>query len=77
LSSVFQFKQKAGNANKFQGNVRDNLLETALTLEGPLSKNKKTTFLLSALKSFYQLIFKALDLPFLLSFCDFSNKNNP
>ena len=53
LSSVFQFKQRVGNANKFQGNDRANVLETALTLEGTLSKNKKTTFLLSGRKSFY------------------------
>ncbi len=74
LSSVFQFKQKVGNANKFQGNARVSLIESALTLEGPLSKNKKTTFLASARKSTYQLLFKALDLPFLPNFWDFQTK---
>lgn len=74
LSSVFQFKQKVGNANKFQGNVRASITESALTLEGPLSKNKKTTFLASARKSTFQLLFKALDLPFLPDFWDFQTK---
>jgi len=74
LSSVFQFKQKVGNANKFQGNIRASVLETAITLDGPLSKNRKTTFLASARKSYYQLLFKTLDLPFLPNFWDFQTK---
>jgi len=74
LSSVFQFKQKVGNANKFQGNLRSSITESAITLEGPLSKNKKTTFLASARKSTFKLLFKALDLPFLPDFWDFQTK---
>lgn len=74
LSSVFQFKQKVGNANKFQGNVRVSLLETALTLEGPLSKNKKTTFLLSARKSYFELLSAAVNAPYLPNFWDFQTK---
>ena len=74
LSSVFQFKQKEGNANKFQGNIRASILETAVTLEGPLSKNKKTTFLASARKSYFQLLAKAIDAPFLPNFSDFQTK---
>jgi hypothetical protein len=61
LSSVFQFKQKVGNANKFQGNIRASILESAITLEGPLSKNKQTTFLVSARKSYFQVLAKAID----------------
>jgi len=49
LSSVFQFKQKNGNPNKFQGNIRLSLTESVLTLDGPMSK--KTTFIASARKS--------------------------
>ena len=45
LSSVFQFKQKNGNPNKIQGNIRLSATELAATLEGPLAKDKKTTFL--------------------------------
>jgi CarboxypepD_reg-like domain/TonB-dependent Receptor Plug Domain len=74
LSSVFQFKQKNGNPNQFQGNIRLSATEAALTLEGPLSKNKKTTFLASARRSFLQLLFKALDLPIRPNFWDFQTK---
>ena len=75
LSSVFQFKQKVGNANKFQGNIRASILETAITLEGPLSKNKNTTFLLSARKSYFKPFFNnVLDAPFLPDFSDFQTK---
>ena len=74
LSSVFQFKQKVGNANKFQGNVRASIIETAITLDGPLSRNKKTTFLLSGRKSYFQLLSKAVNAPYLPNFWDFQTK---
>ena len=61
LSSVFQFKQRNGNPNRLQGNVRLSATELATTLEGPLSA--KTTFLASARRSYLQLLFKAIDLP--------------
>lgn len=74
LSSVFQFKQKIGNANKFQGNARLSATESAITLEGPLSKNKKTTFLASATKSYFGPLFSAIDLPILPNYWDFQTK---
>ncbi len=63
ISSVFQFKQKNGNKNKLQGNFRLSATEAALTLDGPLSSSKKTTFLASIRRSYLQLLFQALDLP--------------
>jgi hypothetical protein len=74
LSSVFQFKQKNGNPNKFQGNFRLSATEAALTLEGPLSKNKKTTFLASVRRSYLQLLFEAIDLPIRPNYWDFQTK---
>jgi hypothetical protein len=74
LSSVFQFKQKNGNANRFQGNFRLSATEAALTAEGPLSNNKKTTFLASARRSYLQLLFQALDLPIRPNYWDFQTK---
>jgi CarboxypepD_reg-like domain/TonB-dependent Receptor Plug Domain len=74
LSSVFQFRQKNGNPNGFQGNFRLSATEAALTLEGPLSKNKKTTFLASARRSYLQLLFKAIDLPIRPNYWDFQTK---
>ena len=74
LSSVFQIKQKNGNPNNFQGNFRLSASEAALTLEGPLFKDKKTTFLASARRSYLELLFKALDLPIRPNYWDFQTK---
>ena len=74
LSSVFQFKQKTGNRNKLQGNVRLSATELSGTLEGPLSKAKKTTFLASIRRSYLQLLFTAIDLPIRPSYWDFQTK---
>ena len=70
LSSVFQFKQRTGNPNKFQGNARLSATEFALTTEGPLSKSGKTTFLASVRRSYLQFLFQALDIPIRPSFWD-------
>ncbi len=74
MSSVFQFKQKNGNPNKIQGNVRLSATELAATLEGPLAKNKRTTFLASARRSYLQVIFSLLDLPIRPNYWDFQTK---
>jgi len=74
LSSVFQFKQKNGNPNQFQGNIRLSATDAALTMEGPLSKNQKTTFLASARRSYLQLLFSAIDLPIRPNYWDFQTK---
>jgi hypothetical protein len=74
LSSVFQFKQKNGNPNKLQGNIRISLTESALTFDGPLSK--KTTFIASARKSSLGLLAKALNFSFLPKYTDFQFKTS-
>lgn len=74
LSSLFQFKQKNGNPNKLQGNIRLSATELAATFEGPLSKNKKTTFLASARRSYLELLFTAIDLPIRPNYWDFQTK---
>lgn len=72
LSSVFQFKQKNGNSNRLQGNIRLSASEVAATFDGPMSK--KTTFLASVRRSYLQLLFKALDLPIRPNYWDFQFK---
>ncbi len=75
LSSVLQFRQKDGNPERIQGNVRVGASETALTLEGPLGKkNGKTTFLASARRSYLQLLFEAIGLPIRPDYWDFQYK---
>ncbi len=72
LSSVFQFKQKNGNPNKLQGNIRLSATELAATFDGPVSK--KTTFIASARRSYLQFLFKVIDLPIRPNYWDFQFK---
>jgi outer membrane cobalamin receptor len=75
LSSVLQFRQRDGNPGRLQGNIRVGASETALTAEGPLGKkNGKTTFLVSARRSYLQLLFKAIGLPIRPDYWDFQYK---
>ena len=75
LSSVLQFRQRDGNPERLQGNVRVGASETALTLDGPLGKkNGKTTFLASARRSYLQLLFEAIGLPIRPDYWDFQYK---
>lgn len=74
LSSVFQFKQKNGNPNRIQGNVRLSASELAATVDGPLSKKHNTTFLASVRRSYLQLLFTLIDLPIRPNYWDFQTK---
>jgi outer membrane receptor for ferrienterochelin and colicin len=74
LSSVFEFKQKKGNTNKLQGNVRLSGTELAATFDGPLAKNKNSTFLASVRRSYLQFLFQAIDLPIRPNYWDFQFK---
>ena len=74
LASTIVIKQRNGNPNKFSGNVRLSGSEIAATLEGPLGK--KTTYMLSARRSYLQFLFKLIDLPIRPDYWDFQYKVN-
>ncbi len=74
LASTIVIKQRNGNPNKFSGNVRLSGSEVAATLEGPL--RKKTTYMLSARRSYLQFLFKLIDLPIRPDYWDFQYKVN-
>ncbi|MDB4087990.1 TonB-dependent receptor [Flavobacteriales bacterium] len=74
LASTFVIKQRDGNNEKLSGNVRTSLTESSFTLEGPLSKDKKTVFLASARTSYLDLLFTLIDLPIRPNFSDFQYK---
>jgi hypothetical protein len=74
LSGVFEFKQKTGNPNQTQGNIRLSGTELAGTLEGPLNKNKSLTYLASVRRSYLQLLFSMIDLPIRPNYWDFQYK---
>ncbi len=72
MSSVFNFKQKDGRKDRLGVTASLGSSDAALTLEGPIGE--KTTFLFSARQSYLQLLFKALELPFLPNYVDFQTK---
>ena len=78
LSGVLQFKQRDGNRSSFNTNVRVSATDAALTLEGPLFKKDRdksnTSFIASVRRSYLQLLFKAIDLPFLPDYWDYQYK---
>lgn len=80
LSGVLQFDQREGNKRKMQTNIRVSSSEAALTLEGPLfkgdKKQAKTSYIVSARRSYLQLLFRALDLPILPDYWDYQYKIN-
>lgn len=73
LASVFQFRQRTGNPQKVQGNIRLSATELAATFEGPIQK-ERTTFLASARRSYLQFLFQAIDLPIRPNYWDFQYK---
>ena len=72
LSSVFNFRQADGRDDRIGGTAMIGATDIGATLEGPLSD--KTTFLLSARRSYLQFLFQALGLPFLPTYNDFQAK---
>ena len=72
LSSVFNFRQRDGRDDRLGLNFMAGASDIGLTLEGPIGE--KTTFLLSARRSYLQFLFRALELPFLPTYNDFQAK---
>jgi outer membrane receptor for ferrienterochelin and colicin len=72
LSGVFEFSQVDGNADhlKFRGTLGAS--ELSATVDGPAGE--KTTFIVSARRSYLKLLFSALQLPFLPTFNDMQFK---
>jgi hypothetical protein len=81
LSGVLQFDQRNGNAQERRTNFRLSASEAALTFEGPLVKPEegelaKTTYIVSARRSYLQFLFRLIDLPFLPDYWDYQYKIN-
>ncbi len=72
LSGVFEFGQVDGNADKLKFKGSLGASEVSATVDGPLSD--KTTFIVSARRSYLKLLFTALKLPFLPTFNDMQFK---
>ncbi len=72
LSSFFEFELKDGRRDKMLTQLTVGASELTLSNEGPLSK--KTTYILSARRSYLQGLFRLIGLPFLPTFHDFTLK---
>ena len=72
LSSIFNFRQRDGRDDRIGGNFMLSATDIGLALEGPVGE--KVTFLASARRSYLQLLFQALGLPFLPTYNDFQAK---
>lgn len=72
LSSVFNFKFKDGRDDRMGANLTAGATDLGITLDGPIGD--KTTYLLSARRSYLQFLFRALGLPFLPTYTDFNAK---
>ncbi|MFD2034472.1 carboxypeptidase-like regulatory domain-containing protein [Belliella marina] len=72
LSSFFEFQLKEGRRDKMATQLTVGASELTLSNEGPLGK--KTTYLVSARRSYLQGLFRLIGLPFLPTFNDFQFK---
>ena len=72
LSSFFEIQLKEGRRDKMATQLTLGASELTLSNEGPIGE--KTTYLLSARRSYLQGLFKLLGLPFLPTFNDFQIK---
>jgi len=72
MSSVMDLRQRDGNQDKLYVRGTLGASEVALSLDGPIGK--KTTFLFSARRSYLQLLFSLIGLPFLPTYNDYQLK---
>ncbi|MFZ1679108.1 MAG: TonB-dependent receptor, partial [Saprospiraceae bacterium] len=74
LSSISEFKLKKGNDEKLTGTAMLGSSDIGVTLDGPIGN--KSSFIFSARRSYLQLLFKAIGLPFLPTYNDFQLKQS-
>jgi hypothetical protein len=72
LSSFFEFQLKEGRKDKMFTQMTLGASELTVSNEGPIGE--KTTYLVSARRSYLQFLFRQLGLPFLPTFNDFTFK---
>jgi len=74
LSGVLSFTQKQGSRDKTNAQLAVGASETSFTVDGPLFKN--SSYIFSVRRSYLQLLFSAIGLPFLPTFNDYQLKIN-
>ncbi|MBI3143566.1 MAG: TonB-dependent receptor [Bacteroidetes bacterium] len=56
LSSVVDIRMKEGNTNKFEGEGSVGIISSKLSLQGPIGKAKKTTFIVSGRRTYLDIL---------------------
>jgi hypothetical protein len=74
LSSIFEFRQVRGDAERFNFRGTVGASDLALTLDGPVSSS--TSMIFSLRRSYLQFLFSAIGLPFLPTYNDFQFKTD-
>ena len=74
LSSVVEIDQRAGNSEKFFGKINLSGTGFGANFEGPISKKNKSSWLVSARRSYLDLIFNAAGFSFVPEYTDFQAK---
>lgn len=74
LSSVVEIQQRAGNSEKFFGKINLSGTGFGANFEGPITKKNKSSWLVSARRSYLDLIFNAAGFSFVPEYTDFQLK---
>ncbi len=74
LSSVFEFRQINGNRDRLNTRFTIGASDLAFAMDGPVSSG--TSMVFSARRSYLQLLFNLIGLPFLPTYNDFQFKTN-
>lgn len=74
LSSVMDMEMRSGNPDRPHGKLVVGASDVGLTLDTPLSRNGRTTLLASYRRSYLQMLFDILSLPFLPTYNDYQFK---
>jgi len=74
LSSIFEFRQINGNRDRLNTRFTVGASDLAVAIDGPISSN--TSIIFSARRSYLQLLFSIIGLPFLPTYNDFQFKTN-
>ena len=74
VSSILDMQMKSGNSDKFHGKLIVGASDVGLNIDTPISKDGKTTLIASYRRSYLQLLFGVLNLPFLPTYNDYQFK---
>ncbi|MBM4157717.1 MAG: TonB-dependent receptor [Ignavibacteria bacterium] len=74
LSSVLEINQREGNRNRFMGNINLSATGFGAVFEGPIDKNKNGSYLISARRSYLDIVFNAAGFGFIPEYTSFQLK---